>query len=194
MKKCSKCKVEKEEKEFYKDRSSKDGLDYSCKNCAAEQSKKCREKRPDHYREQNRKNLEKNYETIRASQKKHRIINRDRILSRRKELREPRKEEINLREKERRKNDPNHLEKARILNRKSYKKNKETLKPKRSAHQLVMYAVKLGILVRPKECEKCASNIKIEGHHEDYSRPLDVKWLCKSCHVKEHRACQLISS
>jgi hypothetical protein len=26
----------------------------------------------------------------------------------------------------------------------------------------------------------------VEMHHEDYSRPLYVKWLCRPCHMLEH--------
>jgi hypothetical protein len=186
MRKCYICKEEKEFTEFYKDKTQVAGHSYECKKCKSEISKKRREENPEKYREQNRRSLEKNYESIRASQKRFRLENRERILKRRKELREPRRKEINAREYERRKNDPKHLEKMRILNKKNREKNKEINKPKRSAHKLVMYAVKLGILKKPKECEICQGTIRIEGHHKDYTKPLEVQWLCKSCHVKEH--------
>lgn len=37
MKKCCKCKVEKPESEFYKNKKMKDGLDYYCKECRKNQ-------------------------------------------------------------------------------------------------------------------------------------------------------------
>ncbi len=37
---------------------------------------------------------------------------------------------------------------------------------------------------KPEHCEHCAAVSKrLEKHHADYSRPLDVTWLCKPCHV-----------
>jgi ribosomal protein S27AE len=36
-----------------------------------------------------------------------------------------------------------------------------------------------------KPCERCGSD-SAEMHHDDYSRPLDVRWLCRSCHVDAH--------
>lgn len=49
-------------------------------------------------------------------------------------------------------------------------------------------AVKVGLLSRPSVCEHCGVDGRvIEGHHEDYGFPLDVLWLCQSCHRKRHQ-------
>lgn len=40
-----------------------------------------------------------------------------------------------------------------------------------------------GELVNPNVCSKCGATENIEAHHEDYSKPLDVTWLCHNCHV-----------
>lgn len=37
-----------------------------------------------------------------------------------------------------------------------------------------------------KPCEKCNSQDS-EMHHEDYSKPLEIIWLCRSCHLKLHK-------
>lgn len=35
--------------------------------------------------------------------------------------------------------------------------------------------------------QSCAcGNPDAQAHHTDYSKPLDVEWLCKDCHFKEH--------
>ncbi len=64
-------------------------------------------------------------------------------------------------------------------------------RPDRSrARQRVQEAVKTGRLVKPHACERCGFIPKrvseIHGHHADYSRPLDVEWLCERCHRAEH--------
>ena len=35
-------------------------------------------------------------------------------------------------------------------------------------------------------CEQCGA-LPADAHHDDYSKPLDVRWLCESCHGIEHR-------
>lgn len=74
---------------------------------------------------------------------------------------------------------------------KDYGKNyylKERNKLKRDVRFILNNNIKSGKIVRPLICSKCKkiSKSKIEGHHRDYNKPLDVVWLCKSCHVKEH--------
>jgi hypothetical protein len=47
-------------------------------------------------------------------------------------------------------------------------------------------AVRRGKVSKPIHCERCGSDRPLQGHHEDYTRPLDVEWLCSSCHVRHH--------
>jgi len=55
------------------------------------------------------------------------------------------------------------------------------------AQQLVNYAVRTGKLVRPDSCEICyKTSVKINGHHDNYSKLLEVVWVCTSCHRKMH--------
>ena len=75
MKKCSKCRVNKKELEFYKDRNTKDGLYAFCKSCANENTLKWRRKdakiNPQKYREEWKKKYYKNIELYRGIKKKN---------------------------------------------------------------------------------------------------------------------------
>lgn len=51
---------------------------------------------------------------------------------------------------------------------------------KNKARALVGRAIKAKKLVK-LPCENCG-NIKVQAHHDDYSKPLEVKWLCFKCH------------
>src|SRR5690606_28298581 len=47
---------------------------------------------------------------------------------------------------------------------------------KRAAHIAVKNAIRCGVMERPSACEECGWEGKVHGHHDDYSRPLDVRW------------------
>ncbi len=59
---------------------------------------------------------------------------------------------------------------------------------KRRAQVAVGNAIRDGRLEK-KPCEFCGE-IKVEAHHHDYSRPLDVVWLCKAHHGHTRRRYQ----
>lgn len=40
--------------------------------------------------------------------------------------------------------------------------------------------------IQRKPCFFCGSEERLEAHHHDYALPLDVYWLCKTCHGKLH--------
>jgi len=64
----------------------------------------------------------------------------------------------------------------------------EKQKMHHQVHKKVRRAIDAGKLVR-EPCEVCG-NTKSEGHHEDYSKPLDVVWLCRKHHVAAHTRCK----
>lgn len=47
-------------------------------------------------------------------------------------------------------------------------------------------AVRDGRLVR-QPCEVCGATEKVQAHHDDYSKPLDVRWLCPKHHAEWHK-------
>lgn len=55
---------------------------------------------------------------------------------------------------------------------------------KRAAHIAVGIAVRSGKLQK-RPCIICG-NKKAHGHHDDYSKPLDVIWLCSIHHKERH--------
>lgn len=60
------------------------------------------------------------------------------------------------------------------------------------AHNAIRTAVKNGTLVRPSTCSSCGkADRKITADHHDYTKPLEVTWLCYVCHrrvTEERRA------
>ena len=82
------------------------------------------------------------------------------------------------------------LEKRKAYNRDRMKKQREGIispeqKAKILARKMSAEAIRIGKLKR-LPCELCG-NIKTDAHHPDYSKPLDVRWLCRLHHRNIHR-------
>lgn len=58
---------------------------------------------------------------------------------------------------------------------------------RRAAHVIVGNAVRDRKLVKPHAYESCGLTEALEAHHDDYTKPLDVRWLCDPCHKEWHR-------
>ncbi|MGX9277431.1 hypothetical protein ACWXWL_06765 [Pantoea ananatis] len=57
----------------------------------------------------------------------------------------------------------------------------------RKAHIMVGNFLRDGKLIKPDVCESCQEAKRLYAHHCDYSKPLDVMWLCHACHKNWHR-------
>ncbi len=56
---------------------------------------------------------------------------------------------------------------------------------KKKASEAVNNAVRDGRLSK-KPCEVCG-DVKAQAHHDDYSKPLEVRWLCPKHHAEWHK-------
>jgi hypothetical protein len=72
-------------------------------------------------------------------------------------------------------------------NERQYSRNhRATFSPARKrASSLVFEAVQRRKLV-PQPCEVCGDTIETHAHHDDYAKPLEVRWLCRRCHKRHH--------
>lgn len=69
-----------------------------------------------------------------------------------------------------------------MIYQREYRRNN---REKSIAHQRAERAARSG-LITPKPCEVCGAKERIEMHHEDYSKPLDVVFLCSMHHKRAH--------
>lgn len=181
MKKCSICKQEKKKKEFWKSTLYKDGLRCSCIECL---------------KKKNKEYLEKNKKKILEYQKKYYNENKEKVLRYHQEYRETNPEKIKISQARtyytRDENDRiRKKENARRFRKtEKYKiwaeKYKEKVKEKNKCRWTLCNAVRDGKIIRPNICDICKKEKKVDAHHDDYSKPLEVKWVCRKCHHQIH--------
>lgn len=178
MKKCTVCNLEKDSTQ-YNDRNGKKLP--RCRECAKEYAKK-------YYRSHRAESLDK--------RKKYYEDHKEESLAKHKTRYEKKGEEIRHSQRQKAKT-PENREKSRIRSLKWQKENKERFnknlkkyrdknKDKLKARQYVLWALKLQVIEKPDQCVRCGNMKKLQAHHEDYSQPLQVTWLCKVCHMHLH--------
>ena len=133
MKTCSKCKEEKADTEFYKDRSKKRGLQSQCKDCKQEDPE---------YQQTYQQSYRPKYHQSAA---------------------------------------------GKAAFRRGSKKYRDSNPEKCRARAIAGRAIRAGELERSIFCEECGLPKEIQAHHKDYSKPLDVDWLCRECHTVADR-------
>ena len=72
--------------------------------------------------------------------------------------------------------------------KKSVEKYNKIFPMKYAAHVITCNAIRDGKLKRPSKCSVCKSQKMIEAHHDDYTQPMKVRWLCNTCHRNWHKA------
>ena len=72
--------------------------------------------------------------------------------------------------------------------RKEYTKQyRKDNKRKGQVHKIIRNRIISGKLKRPKICPVCHRTGLVVAHHDDYSKPLIIEWMCVSCHLLLHR-------
>ena len=96
------------------------------------------------------------------------------------------KENVEKKRSSRRRWREENVEKARAHGREEYRRKRQrgTVPPGDPAKKKAQSMA--SSLPRPSHCSKCGTEGPVDGHHEDYSRPLDVIWLCRRCHSRQH--------
>lgn len=105
------------------------------------------------------------------------------VKARLKELRDANLEEHRRRDRDRYHSSPRR--RAQILKSAAGYAKRHPVKYR--ARNTLNNALRDGRILKSPLCESCGSrDKKIEAHHDDYSKPLAVRWLCQGCHGRAH--------
>ena len=183
---CSRCGEEKFDDEFYRDKRKSNGLTSHCKACASvaasgyygrnkakvdARSREWRESNAEYLREYRRKRYQEYADEFRryreANAARHRLRSKADWAAI--------------------KADPVKLERYRAAAVKRNLKWQRENPEKVACYRVYRKALADGTIECQGYCEFCSVEVGLVGHHEDYSKPLDVIWLCGDCHRKVHR-------
>ena len=177
---CISCAIKKPLREYPKEKRCKSGYSGRCICCTREYKRayisKWRKANKEKYLEYTRKYAANNRERINAMQRQRWREKNDKVTAYQREYYQKNREKILEYHRKYRKNTGS----GKKACAKYKSKNKEKIK----AHTKVLGAIRSGKL-RQQPCVKCGEQ-KTEAHHDDYSKPFDIVWLCRKHHVQHH--------
>jgi len=160
--------------------------DYRCRACKTARLRELRQAKPEQYLAKDRRwrAVHREYEIERA--KRRRATKKEQIRRARRAWYARNKEHVAAREYKYR-TSPKRQAVVRELIRLKYMRSKvdPVLGQKYRARRMVHDAIRRGLIQR-QPCAVCGDP-KSEGHHNDYSKPLDVIWLCRKHHREIHQ-------
>lgn len=166
---CSKCQKEKNIDDFTKDKRKSCGRSMECYECHRNRNKEYSKRMPE---EVKKRKLQKRSE---YGQRNKEAIN--------KRLRENNRADHKKKEYMKKYRDA-HKDKIRAYMNGWREKNWEKV----LAHSAVKDHVDRGNIIKPSKCPICnSSDHRIEAHHSDYSKPLEIVWMCQICHLAIHQ-------
>ncbi len=141
-------------------------------------------------REYQREWREANVERRKTYQAEYRAANHERLAEQKREWYRANAERIREKARRRRREDGDAL---REINRRVVRRTPRSPE-KEHARQIVADAIRRGD-IHPSPCEVCGEQDRrshdgkrlVQAHHDDYSKPLEVRWLCVDCHAFHHR-------
>lgn len=172
MRTCKRCKEQKDDSQFGKLKCSKDGINPRCHQCCCDSVKRSKKspatiaKKKIYVAEWQRQNREKRLQQSRSWYERNLEKAREMSL-------ESTRKYLNT----------EHGRKKRNERSANWEKQNPD---KRRVHDRTIYAVETGKLIRPESCSECKKICTPHAHHEDYSKPLEVIWLCSTCHFYLH--------
>lgn len=126
-----------------------------------------------------REYYKKHREKLLAYQKAYRKAHPEKIKKRKQEYNATHREEINAYWRE-------YHSKHKLRKKERTEEYKKKYPEKIKARYTLNNAIKRGEIKR-QPCEVCGG-AKAEAHHDNYDKPLEIKWLCPKCHAEYHKS------
>lgn len=173
---CTTCQETKDESEFYRNQTR---IRSECKTCISDKQRAYKARNKEAVKARYRAWYEANRERVLARQlkngRKYRAENKERIRLYTKSIAERRSQYMK---------DYVATENGRKRMRLGVENHRRRNRLKANTRATTQHAIRDGRLVR-MPCEKCGHD-KVEAHHDDYSKPFEVRWLCRKHHLEHH--------